>query len=242
MDEKEVNIDILRENVRSYQDLQRTLDLVKIRIGRLETVERYHAQALDGKRKDKMYEYYLERAQADIIQEKIQGLKEKIKAEEFRLSDQQRQIANVTKEKNEKQDIRDNLRTEIASDKDFIAVEEQKKQLARLKEKKQDLEPERQRLFDSVRNAKKNLRDMSSLMEENSDLKKYQDALRTLEHATEFAEFKEILHTVISYKNEKFETMQMDQAKLQVEEKKVNTELKEWNEKIEKLNKKKFEH
>ncbi len=242
LDEKEVNIDILRENVRSYQDLQRTLDLVKIRIGRLETVERYHAQALDGKRKDKMYEYYLERAQADIIQEKIQGLKEKIKAEEFRLSDQQRQIANVTKEKNEKQDIRDNLRTELASDKDFIAVEEQKKQLARLKEKKQDLEPERQRLFDSVRNAKKNLRDMSSLMEQNSDLKKYQDALRTLEHATEFAEFKEILHTVISYKNEKFETMQMDQAKLQVEEKKVNTELKEWNEKIEKLNKKKFSY
>lgn len=31
LDEKEVNIDILRENVRTYQDLQRTLDKIKLR-------------------------------------------------------------------------------------------------------------------------------------------------------------------------------------------------------------------
>ena len=36
LDEKEVNIDVLRENVRTYQDLQRTLENMKIRIGRLE--------------------------------------------------------------------------------------------------------------------------------------------------------------------------------------------------------------
>lgn len=36
LDEKEVNIDVLRENVRTYQDLQRTLENVKIRIERLE--------------------------------------------------------------------------------------------------------------------------------------------------------------------------------------------------------------
>jgi len=36
LDEKEVNIDILRENVRTYQDLQRTLENIKIRLQRLE--------------------------------------------------------------------------------------------------------------------------------------------------------------------------------------------------------------
>lgn len=39
LDEKEVNIDILRENVRTYQDLQRTLDKIKLRMGRLEKIE-----------------------------------------------------------------------------------------------------------------------------------------------------------------------------------------------------------
>lgn len=38
LDEKEVNIDILRENVRTYQDLQKTLENIKIRLGRLEKV------------------------------------------------------------------------------------------------------------------------------------------------------------------------------------------------------------
>ena len=35
LDEKEVNIDVLRENVRTYQDMERTLDNVKKRMKKL---------------------------------------------------------------------------------------------------------------------------------------------------------------------------------------------------------------
>lgn len=44
LDEKGVNIDILRENVRTYQELEKTLDSVKRRIAKLEMIEGYHAQ------------------------------------------------------------------------------------------------------------------------------------------------------------------------------------------------------
>ena len=94
LDEKEVNIDVLRENVRSYQDLQRTLDNVKIRIGRLEEIERYHNQAEDGFAKDKMYDFYLERAEADIIQEEIKREEQAIRSDEYRLKDKNIQISN----------------------------------------------------------------------------------------------------------------------------------------------------
>ena len=57
LDEKEVNIDVLRENVRTYQDLQRTLENVKTRIERLEKINSLHAQAADGLQKDKQYGY-----------------------------------------------------------------------------------------------------------------------------------------------------------------------------------------
>ncbi len=36
LDEKEVNIDVLRENVRTYQDMERTLDNVKKRMKKTE--------------------------------------------------------------------------------------------------------------------------------------------------------------------------------------------------------------
>ena len=38
LDEKEVNIDVLRENVRTYQDMERTLDNVKKRMKKLKKI------------------------------------------------------------------------------------------------------------------------------------------------------------------------------------------------------------
>ena len=73
LDEKEVNIDILRENVRTYQELEKTLDSVKRRIAKLEIIEGHHAQVLDGLAKDRMYDYFLQRAEADILGEAVFG-------------------------------------------------------------------------------------------------------------------------------------------------------------------------
>ena len=39
LDEKEVNIEVLRENVRTYQDMERTLDNVKKRMAKLEKIQ-----------------------------------------------------------------------------------------------------------------------------------------------------------------------------------------------------------
>lgn len=124
LDEKEVNIDVLRENVRTYQDLQRTLENVKTRIGRLEKINIMHDQAADGLRKDRQYEYYLARVEADLIGEDIDKKQSEIQSDTFRLEEQNRQIGLVRAEQAEKQQIRDDLRAELATDKDFLAVEQ----------------------------------------------------------------------------------------------------------------------
>ena len=59
LDEKEVNIDILRENVHTYQELQKTLENIKLRMSKLEKIENYHKQVSDGIDKDNIYEYFL---------------------------------------------------------------------------------------------------------------------------------------------------------------------------------------
>ena len=85
LDEKEVNIDILRENVRTYQELEKTLDSVKRRIAKLEIIEGYHGQVVDGLEKDKMYDYFLEKAESDILGERFNQTKSQMEMESYRL-------------------------------------------------------------------------------------------------------------------------------------------------------------
>ena len=49
LDEKEVNIDVLRENVRTYQDMERTLDNVKKRMKKLKKIQELYKTAFKRK-------------------------------------------------------------------------------------------------------------------------------------------------------------------------------------------------
>ena len=84
LDAKEVNIDLLRENVRSYQDLERTLESVKRRMEKLEQIEGFYEEAQDCVKRDGMYEFFLSQAEVDLIKERIQRLEEEIQAENYR--------------------------------------------------------------------------------------------------------------------------------------------------------------
>jgi len=209
LDEKEVNIDILRENVRTYQDLQRTLENVKIRIGRLDVIEKYHDQAVDGLEKDRMYEYFLARAEADIIDEKITELERKAQGDEFRLQEQNAKIASLTKDKQEKQEIRDNLNAELSQDKDFLARDAQKKRLQHLEEQRAVLEDERKRLMESIAEAGKQVKKLLEVKDVADCVQKYQGLLKQVDHMRELADFRQTLQEVIDYKTQMYGRVQM---------------------------------
>ena len=173
LDEKEVNIDVLRENVRTYQDLQRTLENVKIRIGRLEKINALHDQVEDGSRKDRQYEYYLARVEADLIGEDIKRMKSEIQSDTLRLEAQNRQIDQVKDEQMEKQQIRDDLRAELATDKDFLAKDEQEKRLQFLKNKKKGLLEEYEMLKRSVDASKRQLKKLLEVRDADASVKLY---------------------------------------------------------------------
>ena len=242
LDEKEVNIDILRENVRTYQDLENTLKIVKEKIGKLLGIEKYHAQVMDGATKDAMYDYYLERAKADITKEEIKDLEQAAAADEIRLKEQNIRVEQVSREKSEKQEIRDNLRTELASDKDFIARDEQKKRLSHLENRKAELEPERQRLLNSVKQAKDGIMRLISATEESECLLAYQDNLSHVETMEEYVEFKQNLQAVIDYKMAAYNEKQMQQAKTQMERQSLTNALADIDGKIEQLKKKRLSY
>lgn len=242
LDEKEVNIDILRENVRTYQDLQRTLENVKIRIGRLDVIERFHDQAEEGLEKDRMYEYFLARAEADITGEKIDELRHEAQSNELRLEEQNKKIEGLTKEKQEKKEIRDILMAELSQDKDFLARDEQKKKLQHLEKQREGLENERGRLMKSVAEAKRQADRLLEVKDVDGCVRKYQKLLTEVDHIRELADFKQTIKDVIDYKTEMYEKVQMKKAEASIRINTTDKEKQELDKRIELLNKKKLSY
>lgn len=242
LDEKEVNIDVLRENVRSYQDLQRTLENVKLRIEKLEQIVSVHTQIADGQRKDKMYDYFLERVVADLLGEEIVALQRELSSEEYRLKEQNGTITVTKKEQEEKQRIRDDLRTELASDKDFIAKDEQEKKLKVLVERQKERQEERQNLLESIEKAKRQLKKLLEIKDVADCVKTYSEDLFGLEHKTNLADVRSNLENVIAYKSEMRDKVFKKQADLSVQKEHLSREKQELDQKIELLMKKKLSY
>ena len=242
LDEKEVNIDILRENVRTYQELQYTLDKIKVRMGRLEKIEEYYKLVEDGIQKDQMYEYFLYCVEVDLLAEEISRLENTILNEEHRLESFRSEIADAQKEKAERKTIRDQLYTELASDKDFIARDEQTKKLQVLEEKESGLRLERNQLMESVNKAKGEIGRLLEVPDVDDCIREYSSRLDQLEKSMQINEFKDTLAAVISYKNEMSGKVYKRCADLEVIIRELSGQKKEWDIKIENLTKKKLSY
>ena len=242
LDEKEVNIDILRENVRTYQDLQRTLDKIKLRMGRLEKIEGFYRQVEDGTRKDRMYEYFLDRIEVDILEEEIRQLESAIVHDTYRLERWNKEITEAQKEKEERQAIRDNLYAELASDKDFIARDEQQKKLLLLEERERQLSGERQQLFTSVNIAKAEVNRLLQVPDADDCIRSYGEQLGQLEKTVRIDDFKDTLQKVIAYKNHMSDRVYKRRAELDMNLRELSGQKKEWDLKIENLMKKKLSY
>lgn len=242
LDKKEVNIDILRENVRTYQDLQRTLNNIKIRLGRLEEVEHYHKLILDARQKDSMYEYFLERAKADKLAEWIKKLENAILHENIRLKECNGKILELKKEKTERQKIRDDLYTELASDKDFIARDEQEKKLQALELRKKELQTERVELLKSINQAKAECNKLLQMPEVGACVKTYAQQLEDLEKGLDISDFKDTLADAISYKEEMSTEVSRRLFQLENDIRTKNSEKQEMELRIANLKKKKFSY
>ena len=237
LDEKEVNIDILRENVRTYQDLERTLESVKKRMSKLEQIEKHHDEVLSCKKKDQMYEFFLQQAQLDITKETMQELQSQIRSEEYRLQQIQDSLEQISAECKNKREMETNLRVELKQNKDFLALEEQEKEKERLESEVQSCRNDKNELMRSVRKAVDNAKKLLGVSDADPCIRRYSEALK---HCQDIAEIKELTSKVIEYKQSMSEKIHRKMAEIQVEIQKYQTERNEATKRIEKLEKKKL--
>lgn len=242
LDAKEVNIDLLRENVRSYQDLERTLESVKRRMEKLEQIEGFYEEAQDCVKRDGMYEFFLSQAEVDLIKERIQRLEEEIQAEEYRKKQMTSQLEETEKERAQKQEIETNLRVELRQNQDFIALEEQKKELERFLEEEKNCLEEKRILKKSI---KKSLDQMDKLLEiKDVDpcVRECRKRLESIEEIQNVPEARALLDQVIQYKNQMYGKVQRKLAEVQIRLRERQTEREQLEGEIQRLKRKKLSY
>ena len=248
LDEKEVNIEILRENVRTYQDMERTLDNVKKRMKKLEKIQELHQRLQERMERDQMYEYFLKRSDLDLVEGKIRSIDAAKKNEEVRLEQAKVQLEMLQKERAEKQEIATNLRVELRHNQEFVALEEEKKELERQLEKRRNALQDESELKKSVAKAAKDserllmgVKDAGGDSQELiSCVREYRTQLQKLDSEANVAALKSLTDDVIHCKQKYFAGLQGELAKLQIQLKQNHAEREKLNKKISKLKRKKL--
>ena len=248
LDEKEVNIEVLRENVRTYQDMERTLDNVKKRMKKLEKIQELHQRLQERMERDQMYEYFLKRSDLDLVEGKIRSIDAAKKNEEVRLEQAKVQLEMLQKERAEKQEIATNLRVELRHNQEFVALEEEKKELERQLEKRRNALQEESELKKSVAKAAKDserllmgVKDAGGDSQELiSCVREYRTQLQKLDSEANVAALKSLTDDVIHCKQKYFAGLQGELAKLQIQLKQNHAEREKLNKKISKLKRKKL--
>lgn len=242
LDEKEVNIEVLRENVRTYQDLERTLANVKKRMEKLERIDKFHRDVKECIRKDRMYEFYLSQVEVDISKEKIQRLEDNVRAEKYRGQEIQKKLEAILKEKEQKLQLETNLRLELKQNKDYIALEEQEKEQVRLKEEEKQALLEKKELLDSVKKAIYKVHRLLEVKDVSSCVRKYGDMLETIDRISDVSQAKVCTESVIKYKGEMYERVQRKIVEVQIRQETLRREKQELDRKIEDLERKKMSY
>ena len=248
LDEKEVNIEVLRENVRTYQDMERTLDNVKKRMKKLEKIQELHQRLQERMERDQMYEYFLKRSDLDLVEGKIRSIDAAKKNEEVRLEQAKVQLEMLQKERAEKQEIATNLRVELRHNQEFVALEEEKKELERQLEKRRNALQDESELKKSVAKAAKDSeRLLMGVKDAGGDsqkliscVRKYRTQLQKLDSEANVAALKSLTDDVIHCKQKYFAGLQGELAKLQIQLKQNHAEREKLNKKISKLKRKKL--
>ena len=248
LDEKEVNIEVLRENVRTYQDMERTLDNVKKRMKKLEKIQELRQRLQERMERDQMYEYFLKRSDLDLVEGKIRSIDAAKKNEEVRLEQAKVQLGMLQKERAEKQEIATNLRVELRHNQEFVALEEEKKELERQLEKRRNALQDESELKKSVAKAAKDserllmgVKDAGGDSQELiSCVREYRTQLQKLDSEANVAALKSLTDDVIHCKQKYFAGLQGELAKLQIQLKQNHAEREKLNKKISKLKRKKL--
>ena len=242
LDEKEVNIDNLRENVRSYQELEKTLAGVKNRIEKLSEIECHHKAVVDCIQSDRMYEYFMAQSDLDLTKEQIGVLQDEIRRESYRLEQLNAKCSSMKKELENKEEVRTLLLAELNANSDFQTLEKQKKYLKELQEKEEIQYQEKKRLLESGKKAGQKVKRLLEIPDVDECMKQYDELLHRLKDTEDVVSAQELIDRAIAYKKHMSTKLQRKNLEIQSRLNEIAADLQETEQRISNLKQHRFSY
>ena len=217
LDEKDVNIDALKENVRSYQDLERMLQDVKQRIRELEYICAKEREVENHLRIDRYQEYYLARADKERTEQDRKKTESNIRHEELRLREWQKNREELRRARDDKDQVIQDLALELNSDTEYQALRELERKETALKLRLKEDREEVQELKRAVSRALAHTEKLLKVKDVDGCVPEYQKLLEGLEECGSLVEVFSCLEKVIEYKKKMYDKVQERIAALNVE-------------------------
>ena len=242
LDEKEVNIDHLRENVRSYQEMETTLEGVKNRIENLSEIECHHKAVVDCIQSDRMYEYFMAQSDLDLTKEQIGVLQDEIRRESYRLEQLNAKCSSMKKELENKEEVRTLLLAELNANSDFQTLEKQKKYLKELQEKEEIQYQEKKRLLESGKKAGQKVKRLLEIPDVDECMKQYDELLHRLKDTEDVVSAQELIDRAIAYKKHMSTKLQRKNLEIQSRLNEIAADLQETEQRISNLKQHRFSY
>ena len=240
LDEKEVNIDALKENVRSYQDLERMLQDVKNRIAKLDAINEKEAEVENGLRRDRFQEYYLARVDVELTQEARGDAKARRDGAQMREKEQKRREEELQEARRQRQQLITDLSVELNTDKEYQALHELEQQETVLKGLLAADKEEMKALHKAVKAALADVQKLLQVKDADGCVKEYAAFLEKLEECESLVDVSLCLEKVLSYKKNMYEKVLRKLAETRVELNGCQKELSDLKNRIEQLEKKRL--
>lgn len=211
LDKRDVNIEILRDNVRTYQDFLMMLESIRIKLSKLEKINGKYDEVMSCIRKEKTYDYYLARAEKEITEADVKSEQSKIEEAKRVIGELMQVIARIKEQRNSKEARHMEISAELSGNEEFIALKNLEKEIDRLKGEIDQLMSEKKDFMESVKTAVKNARvlldadNAKTLLPLNMRedcIREYVKIFSDIEGFEDIAGARQVLEQVVAYKTQ----------------------------------------
>lgn len=242
LDKKEVNIEALKDNVRSYQELEKMLQIIKKKIDKLEAIRENYEKIVSLKQREKFYEYFIKRSELEITTEAVNNIEKHIEKLNREIEEIEMQRNQLQKEVNDKKATYEKLEYELSHNEEYLAIKDLENKIERLKPEIEALERRKAGLLKNTKTAIKNAKAIIDIDDNFEKAKLYLESLNTIEKDFELLKVKDSIEGFIIAKKTKNDEITKKLVKYETETEAKETELLKVEKRISELEKKKLQY
>lgn len=242
LDKKEVNVEVLKENIRTYQDFELTLKTIKEKINYLTEIESNYESILALQKQQRKYEYYLNKINVLIEEANINNLNKSIFLAKEKLNGFESEETYIRNEKLNIETSKLDLEDELATNEDFRAlnhindeIQKEENYFGRLKIEKVDYDK-------AYRKVVKALSNITANFDGFPPAKECLDILESYDELLEEGPVKAAIDNFLKEKINVSEKLREEKFKVSMKKNTLQDKLTVVNEKIAQLEKKKLQY